>query len=102
MLGNDPPIRATTSIPHTDDEVEAVIVRTLESTPRDAHGLECLLDGRDGWGIKVCARIWKAFGLRPHRSGTFKVRDMVGLCLDPPERALVLWCRWLVLLRRKR
>jgi transposase len=84
-----------------DDKVDAVIVRTLESTPRDAtHWSTRAMAEASGLSHMTIQRIWKAFGLEPHRSETFKlsndpqfvekVRDIVGLYLDPPERALVL------------
>jgi len=84
-----------------DDQVEAVIVRTLESTPRDAtHWSVRSMAAETGMTRQTVHRIWKAFGLQPHRSETFKlstdpqliekVRDIVGLYLNPPERALVL------------
>src|SRR3982074_1111263 len=85
----------------TDDQVEAVIVKTLESTPRNAtHWSVRSMAAATGMTRQTVHRIWKAFGLQPHRSDTFKlstdpqliekVRDIVGLYLDPPERALVL------------
>jgi AraC-like DNA-binding protein len=85
----------------TDDRVEAVVVRTLESTPRDAtHWSVRSMAAATGMSRPTVHRIWKAFGLQPHRTETFKlstdpqliekVRDIVGLYLNPPERALVL------------
>jgi transposase len=85
----------------TDDQVEAVIVRTLESTPRDAtHWSTRSMAAATGLSRPTINRIWRAFGLQPHRTETFKlspdpqlvekVRDIVGLYLNPPERALVL------------
>lgn len=84
-----------------DGQIEAVIVRTLESTPRDAtHWSTRAMAEASGLSHMTIQRIWKAFGLEPHRSETFKlssdpqfvekVRDIVGLYLNPPERALVL------------
>ena len=84
-----------------DGQVEAVIVRTLESVPRDAtHWSTRAMAEASGLSHMTVQRIWKAFGLEPHRSETFKlstdpqfvekVRDIVGLYLNPPERALVL------------
>jgi len=84
-----------------DAEIEAVIVRTLESLPRDAtHWSTRSMAEACGLSHMTVQRIWKAFGLEPHRSETFKlstdpqfvekVRDIVGLYLAPPERALVL------------
>src|SRR5438093_1999244 len=85
----------------SDDQVETVIVKTLESTPRDAtHWSVRSMAAATGMTRQSVHRIWKAFGLQPHRSETFKlstdpqliekVRDIVGLYLNPPERALVL------------
>lgn len=85
----------------TDEQVEDVIVRTLETTPRGAtHWSTREMARACGLGRSTIARIWKAFGLQPHRSETFKlskdpllidkVRDIVGLYLSPPEHAVVL------------
>jgi transposase len=85
----------------TDEQVEQVVIDTLESTPRDAtHWSRASMAGHSGLSRSSIGRIWKAFRLQPHRSETFKlstdpqfidkVRDVVGLYLDPPERALVL------------
>jgi len=84
-----------------DNQVESIVVRTLESVPRDAtHWSTRSMAQTSGLSHMSIQRIWKAFGLEPHRSETFKlstdpqfvekVRDIVGLYLDPPERALVL------------
>jgi transposase len=85
----------------TDDKVEEVIVRTLESTPKDATHWSTRSMAREvGLTQSAVLRIWKAFGLAPHRQETWKlskdplfiekVRDVVGLYLNPPERAVVL------------
>lgn len=85
----------------TDEQVEAVIVRTLESAPKGAtHWSSRLMARQSGISTSSVQRIWRAFGLQPHRTETFKlstdplfidkVRDVVGLYLDPPERAVVL------------
>ena len=85
----------------TDDQVESVVVKTLESTPRDAtHWSTREMAKVSGLSDTSVLRIWHAFGLQPHRAETFKlsndpqlvekVRDIVGLYLNPPERALVL------------
>jgi len=85
----------------SDEQVERVIVMTLEEKPADAtHWSTRSLAERTGLSQSTISRIWRAFGLQPHRAGTFtlsadpqfveKVRDVVGLYLDPPERALVL------------
>lgn len=84
-----------------DAEVERVIVKTLESTPRDAtHWSVRSMAKATGMSRPTIHRIWKAFCLQPHRIETFKlstdplfiekVRDIVGLYLDPPDKALVL------------
>jgi transposase len=85
----------------TDAQVEEVIVKTLETTPKDATHWSTRSMAREvGLTQSAVLRIWKAFGLQPHRSETWKlskdpqfidkVRDVVGLYLDPPERAVVL------------
>jgi transposase len=85
----------------TDVRVEQVVTLTLESTPRDAtHWSTRAMAARCGMSQSTVGRIWRAFGLQPHRSETFKlsrdplfidkVRDIVGLYLNPPDRALVL------------
>jgi len=85
----------------SDAQVDDVVTRTLESTPRDAtHWSTRAMAERCGLSQTTVSRIWRAFGLQPHRTETFKVspdplfvekvRDIVGLYLDPPERALVL------------
>ena len=84
-----------------DDQVAAVIERTLHSIPRDAtHWSIRSMGAATGFSHTTIRRIWNAFGLQPHRSETFKlssdplfvdkVRDIVGLYLSPPHRALVL------------
>jgi transposase len=84
-----------------DEEVERVLTLTLESTPRDAtHWSTRSLAAEAGLSRSTVSRIWRAFALQPHRSETFKlskdplfvekVRDIAGLYLNPPERALVL------------
>ena len=85
----------------TDEQVEDVIVRTLESTPADAtHWSTRSMAQASGMSQSAVSRIWRAFGLKPHKQETFKlstdpqfiekVRDIVGLYLNPPEKALVL------------
>ncbi|MFG2125644.1 IS630 family transposase [Streptomyces sp. NPDC048710] len=85
----------------TDADVERVIVKTLEETPKNAtHWSTRSMAAATGMSQSAVSRIWRAFGLQPHRAETFKlsrdplfvdkVRDVVGLYLDPPERALVL------------
>jgi transposase/transcriptional regulator with XRE-family HTH domain len=85
----------------TDADVERVIVRTLEETPKNAtHWSTRSMAAATGMSQSTISRIWRAFALAPHRSQTFKlstdplfidkVRHVVGLYLDPPEKALVL------------
>lgn len=84
----------------TDDEVERVIVRTLEETPRGAtHWSVRGMAQASGLGRTTVQQIWRAFGLQPHRTETFKlstdplliekVRDIVGLYMQPPTHAVV-------------
>ncbi len=85
----------------TDDKVEDIIVKTLEETPPDAtHWSTRSMAKAAKISQTSVSRIWRAFGLKPHLQETFKlstdpqfidkVRDVVGLYLDPPERAVVL------------
>jgi transposase len=85
----------------TDAQVEEAVTRTLESTPVAAtHWSTRLLAEQVGLSQSAVVRIWRSFGLQPHRSETFKlstdpflvekVRDIVGLYLNPPEHAVVL------------
>ena len=85
----------------TDAKVEEVIARTLESAPKDATHWSTRSMAREvGLTQTAISQIWRAFGLQPHRQGTWKlskdplfiekVRDVVGLYLNPPERAVVL------------
>ncbi len=85
----------------SDAEIERVLTLTLESKPPDAtHWSTRSLAKTCGLSRSSIQRIWKAFSLQPHRSETFKlskdplfiekVRDIVGLYLNPPERAFVL------------
>jgi transposase len=86
----------------TDDVVEAVIVRTLEQKPDrgDTHWSTRSMAAATGLNQTAVSRIWRAFGLKPHRVDNWKlstdpqfiekVRDIVGLYLDPPVGAMVL------------
>jgi transposase len=85
----------------TDEQVEQVLVATLETTPADAtHWSTRSLARQLGMSPSAISRIWRAFGLKPHLVDTFKlstdpqfvdkVRDVVGLYLNPPQAALVL------------
>jgi transposase len=84
-----------------DARIEAVIVTTLESLPADAtHWSSRGMAKASGVSVSSVQRIWRAFGLQPHRTETFKlstdpdfvakVRDVVGLYVSPPQRAIVL------------
>src|ERR1019366_2342972 len=85
----------------SDDQVEKVVIQTLESTPRgETHWSTRGLAEATGLSRMTISRIWHAFGLQPHRADTFKlspdpqlvekVRDIVGLYMNPPDHALVL------------
>ncbi|HEY6273697.1 MAG TPA: IS630 family transposase [Terriglobales bacterium] len=85
----------------SDAQVEQVVIQTLESTPRgETHWSTRGLAEATGLSRMTISRIWHAFGLQPHRTDTFKlspdpqlidkVRDIVGLYMNPPEHALVL------------
>ena len=103
-LGNDGLLdepRPGTSRKLSDKQVELVLARTLESQPEAAtHWSTRDMAKACGLSQSSVSRIWRAFSLAPHRSETFKlsrdplfiekVRDIVGLYLDPPDRALVL------------
>jgi transposase len=84
-----------------DEKIAEVVTATLESRPETAtHWSTRSMAKASGVSISTVHRIWRAFSLQPHRSETFKlstdplfvekVRDIVGLYLAPPERALVL------------
>jgi transposase len=84
-----------------DEHIEQVIVATLERRPEGAtHWSTRMLAKKLGFSQSAISRIWRAFGLKPHRASTYtlsrdplfveKVRDVVGLYLSPPDRALVL------------
>jgi transposase len=86
----------------TDEKVEEVIVKTLGEAPPggDTHWSTRSMARATGLNQTAVSRIWRAFGLKPHREETWKlstgpqfidkVRDIVGLYMDPPEHALVL------------
>ena len=84
-----------------DADVERVIVKTLEEAPRDAtHWSTRSMANASGLSQTAVSRIWRAFGLKPHQTESFKlspdpqfidkVRDIVGLYLNPPEAAVVM------------
>jgi transposase len=85
----------------TDAQVERVVTKTLESMPANStHWSTRLMAEKTGLSQTAIVRIWRAFGLQPHRVENFKfskdpqfvekVRDIVGLYLNPPDRAIVL------------
>ena len=85
----------------TDEDVERVVTKTLETKPTHAtHWSTRGMAEASGLSQSTVGRIWRAFGLKPHRADTFKlsadpyfvekVRDVVGLYLSPPEKAIVL------------
>ncbi|HZT85281.1 MAG TPA: IS630 family transposase [Gaiellaceae bacterium] len=85
----------------SDQLVERVIVKTLEEQPVNAtHWSTRSMAAATGMSQSAVSRIWRAFGLKPHQVETFKlspdpqfidkVRDVVGLYLNPPEAAVVL------------
>jgi len=85
----------------TDNKVEAVVTKTLESMPANStHWSTRLMANKTGLSQTAIVRIWHAFGLQPHRVKNFKfskdpqfiekVRDIVGLYMNPPDHAMVL------------
>ena len=98
-LADDPRPGAPRTV--TDAEVERVVTRTLETKPENAtHWSTRTMAKAAGMSQSAIGRIWRAFELKPHRHETFKlstdpffvekVRDVVGLYLSPPEKAIVL------------
>ena len=84
----------------SDEQVEQVIIRTLETTPRgQTHWSTRELAKATGFSRMTISRIWRAFGLQPHRADSFKlspdpqliekVREVVGVYMNPPDHALV-------------
>ncbi len=98
-LFDEPRVGAPRQI--TDEKVEEVVIRTLETTPRGAtHWSTRAMAKAAGFSHMTINRVWRAFGLQPHRTETFKlspdpqliekVRDIVGLYMNPPDHAVVL------------
>jgi transposase len=98
-LLDEPRFGAPRSI--ADAQVEDVITRTLEAMPdHRTHWSTRLMAQKTGLSQTAIVRIWRAFGLQPHRVENFKfskdpqfvekVRDVVGLYMNPPDRAIVL------------
>jgi transposase len=98
-LLDEPRLGAPRSI--TDKQVEAVVTKTLESIPANStHWSTRLMAKKAGLSQTAVVRIWHAFGLQPHRVENFKfskdpqfvekVRDIVGLYMNPPDHAIVL------------
>lgn len=97
-LYDEPRVGAPRTI--SDDEVEAVIVKTLESTPPgETHWSTRTMAANAGLSHTTIGRIWRTFGLKPHVSESFKlspdpqliekIRDVVGLYMHPPTNAVV-------------
>lgn len=98
-LGDEPRPGAPREI--GDEQIERVVRLTLEKTPKGAtHWSSRMLAAKTGLSQSTISRIWRAFGLKPHRAEGFqlssdpllvdKVRDIIGLYLAPPHHALVL------------
>jgi transposase len=84
----------------SDEAVEAVVVKTLETTPKGrTHWSTRKMAAKAGMSHTTVGHIWRTFGLRPHRSTSFKmspdpqlidkIRDVVGLYMNPPDNAVV-------------
>lgn len=100
-LGNMPRSGGPRTV--TGEQVAALVTRTLESAPKNAtHWSTRSMARQTGLSQSTVSRVWRAFGLQPHRSETFelstdpyfvdKVHDAVGLYLDPPRAGLGLLC----------
>lgn len=98
-LGDEPRPGAPRQI--GDDKIEQVVRLTLEKTPKGAtHWSSRGLAAKSGLSQSTISRIWRAFGLKPHRTENFqlstdpllidKVRDIVGLYMNPPDHGLIL------------
>lgn len=98
-LYDEPRVGAPRTI--SDDEVEAVIVKTLEAKPKGrTHWSTRSMAATVGMSHATIGRMWRTFGLKPHVSRSFKisddpqfvakVRDVVGLYMNPPDHAVVI------------
>jgi transposase len=97
-LYDEPRVGAPRTI--SDEEVEAVIVKTLETTPKgETHWSTRSMAAKTGMSHTMIGRIWRTFGLQPHVTHSFKlspdpqlvdkIRDVVGLYMNPPTKAVV-------------
>jgi transposase len=97
-LYDEPRVGAPRTI--SDEDVEAVIVKTLETTPKgETHWSTRTMAAKAGMSHTMIGRIWRTFGLQPHITRSFKispdpqlvdkVRDVVGLYMNPPHNAVV-------------
>lgn len=97
-LYDEPRVGAPRTI--SDEEVEAVIVKTLETTPKgETHWSTRSMAAKAGMSHTMIGRIWRTFGLQPHVTRSFKIspdpqlvdkiRDVVGLYMNPPTNAVV-------------
>lgn len=97
-LYDEPRIGAPRTI--SDEAVEAVIVKTLETTPKgETHWSTRTMAAKAGMSHTMIGRIWRTFGLKPHITRSFKIspdpqlidkiRDVVGLYMNPPTNAVV-------------
>ena len=97
-LYDEPRIGAPRTI--SDEAVEAVIVKTLETTPKgETHWSTRTMAAKAGMSHTMIGRIWRTFGLKPHITQSFKlspdpqlvdkIRDVVGLYMNPPTNAVV-------------
>src|SRR4030081_2843898 len=98
-LYDEPRVGAPRTV--SDDAVEAVIVKTLETTPKgETHWSTRTMAKAAGMSHTMVGRIWRTFGLQPHVTESFKlspdpqlvakVRDVVGLYIQPPHKAVVV------------
>ena len=98
-LYDEPRVGAPRTI--SDEQVEAIIVKTLETTPAgETHWSTRSMAKAAGVSHTMVGRIWRTFRLQPHRTESFKIspdpqlvekiRDVVGLYMNPPDRAIVL------------